>query len=71
MLSSTNVTVEERKVYTTVIGKFDAFFKVCKKVISRFNRRNQLAGESAEQYIVELYRLTKNCNYGALEAEMI
>lgn len=28
VLSSTNITNEERNVFNTVIGKFDAFFKV-------------------------------------------
>ena len=67
MLSSTRVTAEERKGFDAVIKKFDAFFKVCKNVIferARFNRRNQLQGESAEQYIVQLYELTEKCDYG-------
>ena len=29
-----------------------------------FNRRNQLKGESAEQYITNLYRLAEICEYG-------
>ena len=33
VLTSTNVTADERKVYDTVIGKFDTFFKVRRKVI--------------------------------------
>jgi len=28
VLSSTNITNEERNAFNTVIGKFDAFFKV-------------------------------------------
>ena len=57
-----------------MISKFDAFFKVRKKVIfkrARFNRRNQLEGELAEQYIMEPYQLTDNCDYGAMKDEMI
>ena len=38
---------------------------------ARFNRRNQLLGETTEQYIMALYTLAANCNYGTLEAEMI
>ena len=74
VLNSTNATQEESKEYDTVIGKFDAFFKVRKNVIferARFNRRNQLEGELAEQYIMELYRLADNCDYGAMRDEMI
>ena len=69
VLSSTNITEEQRKVYDTVIGKFDSFFKVTSNVIferARFNRRVQLEGESAEQFIVELYNLVEFCNYGDL-----
>lgn len=74
VLTSTNVTEEERKVYDTVVEKFDAFFRVRRNVIferARFNRRSQLAGESAEQFIMELYTLAKNCNYGEMMDEMI
>ena len=38
---------------------------------ARFNRRVQLEGESAEQFIVELYNLKEFCNYGELTSEMI
>ena len=52
VLASTHATEEERKSYDSVLGKFDSFFKVRKNVIyerARFNRRNQLNSESAEQ----------------------
>lgn len=74
VLMSTNATEEEQKDYDLVIGKFDSFFKVRRNVIferARFNRRNQQPGESSEQYIMALYSLAANCNYGELEAEMI
>ena len=74
VLSSTNISEEQRKVYDSVIGKFDSFFKVTRNVIferARFNRRVQLEGESAEQFIVELYNLVEFCNYGDLASEMI
>ena len=74
VLASTNITEEQRKVYDTVIGKFDSFFKVTRNVIferARFNRRVQLEGESSEQFIVELYNLVEFCNYGELASEMI
>ena len=38
---------------------------------ARFNRRNQLEGESSEQYISELYCLVDNCNYGNLKDELL
>ena len=45
--------------------------KVRKKIIFErawFNKRND--GERAEQFIVDLYKLVEDCDYGALEAEM-
>ena len=74
VLESTNATVDDKKNYGKVIEKLDSYFEVCKNVIyerARFNRRSQLPGESAEQYIMQLYRLAETCNYGDLEAEMI
>ena len=74
VLTSTNATADDRKNYDAVMGKFDAFFQVRRNVIferARFNRRNQLPGETSEQYIMALYTLAANCNYGALETEMI
>ena len=39
---------------------------------ARFNRRYQREGETVDTYIMhELYKLTENCDYGALQAEMI
>ena len=74
VLSSTNATDEDRQNHSAIIAKFDAFFRVRKNVIferARFNRRKQLEGETAEQYIMELYRLAENCDYGEMTSEMI
>jgi hypothetical protein len=74
VLASTNITAEGKKKYATVLEKFDAFFQVRKNVIferARFNHRNQLEGESIEQYITALYRLVDSCEYGALKEEML
>ena len=71
MLSSTNPTDADRKEYDKILEKFDAFFKVRKNTIferARFNKRNQLEGESAESYITALYELAENCDYGAPDA---
>ena len=38
---------------------------------ARFNCRNQLKGESAEQYITDLYRLAETFEYGDLTPQMI
>ena len=74
VLSSTNPTEDDRKDYARVVGKFDEYFKVRKNVIyerARFNKRNQQSGESAKQYIMALYKLAENCDYGDLKEEMI
>ena len=74
VLTSTKVTEDEQKDYMSVLGKFDSFFQVCRNVIferAQFKHQCQLPGESAEQYLVELYNLAEHCNYGDLKSEMI
>lgn len=74
VLDSTSPTTEEKTSYAEVLKKFDGYFKVRKNVIyeqAKFNRRNQLPGESAEEYIMQLYQLAETCDYGDLTPEMI
>ena len=74
VLTSTNPTEEERKDYATIMAKLDGYFQVRKNTIyerARFNRRNRLEGESAEQYITALYGLIGNCEYGPLKEELL
>ena len=74
VLTSTNPSDEDRKGYDAVIMKFDGFFKVRKNIIferARFNRRNQLEGEAAETYIMELYTLAESCEFKDTKEEMI
>ena len=74
VLASTNATDADRRDFDCIIAKFDAYFQVRKNVIyerARFNRRNQQSGETAEQYIMALYALAKNCDYGGMTDEMI
>ena len=74
VLSSTNISEEEKTNYSKVLEKLNGFFKIRKNVIlerAKFNRHNQLPGESAEQYITTLYHLVENCHYGELAQEMI
>lgn len=57
-----------------VLKKFNHFFKIRKNIIyecARFNHRNQLQGETAEQYIMALYALADNCEYGTMKEELI
>ena len=65
---------EERKSYKKVVEKLDEYFHVRHNVIferARFDRRDQLEGESGDQYITELYYLAERCSYGQLTSEMI
>ena len=74
ILTATHATEGDRKDYESVRNTFDTFFNVRRNVIferARFNRRSQQPGESSEQYILALYSLAANCNYGELEGEMI
>ena len=74
VLTSTDISADERKTFGSVIAKFDSFFKVRKNIIferARFNRRSQEDGESAEEFITSLYQLVENCEYGALQDQMI
>ncbi len=49
VLTSTDITDEERKVYDTVVAKLNSFFRIRKNIIlerASFNRRNQQEGEA-------------------------
>ena len=72
VLASTHISTEDQKKYDAVVGKFDAYFKVRRNIIferAKFNRWSQREGESAEQYITELYELIEFCEYGGLKEE--
>ena len=74
VLSSTNISQEDRKKYAEVMAKFDGFFQIRKNVIyerARFNRRVQQPDELVEQFITNLYHLAEHCEYGELRNEMI
>ena len=74
VVATTHISEEDRKKYGKVIEKLDDHFKVQRNVIferARFNKRSQLEGESAEEYITTLYSLIETCNYGELKDEML
>ena len=74
ILSTTNISTENRKKYQKVLEKFDEFFAVRRNVIferARFNKRTQQQGESAEDYITVLHQLAESCEYGDIKEEMI
>jgi len=74
VLTSTNITSENRKKFADVLQKFDEFFKVRKNVIferARFNQRSQGETETAEQFITSLYNLSADCEFGELKEQLI
>ena len=74
ILTSTNISDDQRKQYEAVLSKFDSSFGVRKNVIiehAKFNRRSQLPDEPAEQFIASLYNLAADCNFGDLKNELI
>ena len=74
VLTSTNITPENRKKFADAIQKFDEFFKVRKNVIferARFNQRSQGESETAEQFITSLYSLAEDCEFGVLKEQLI
>ena len=74
ILTTTRISDDNRKKYTRVVEKFGEFFRVRHNVIferARFNKRNQLPGESAENYITVLHQLTESCEYDNIKDEMI
>ena len=71
---SFTLSEEERKSYSVVKEKFDRHFIQRHNVIferTRFNRRKQEEGESAETFITALFSLAEHCGYGNLHDEMI
>jgi hypothetical protein len=60
--------------YDEVVCHFNNYFNKAVNIVyerARFNKRNQLEGESFELYFTALHRLVKNCNFGALKDEML
>ena len=69
VLSSTNISEDDRKKYDSVIAKFEEHFKVRRNVIferARFNRRCQKESETADQCSVS-YSFIYCCNHYSLE----
>ena len=69
VLLSTGITEEQRQQYNAVMENLDNHFKVRRNIIFEracFNKRSQLEGETAEQFIMELQSLVEHCEYGDL-----
>ena len=74
IFSTLPLTAEERKVYNTVISKFESHFIIKRNVIferAKFNQRIQQENEPVDTFITDLHTLAQHCSYGALHDEMI
>ena len=74
LLDSMNVDDVEKQDYAVVLVQFDDFFNARRNVIferARFDCCSQQEGEMADEFIMELYKLIEDCNYGGLQDEMI
>ena len=67
VLSSTGISEDDRKKYSEVMSKLDDYFKVRKNVILR----NQLPGETVEEYVTVLFNLVDSCHYADFKEEML
>ena len=57
-----------------LFSKFDEYCEPRKNIIMeryKFNTRMQRSDETPDQYVIELKLLAKNCEFGALESELI
>lgn len=71
ILTSFKLSEEEGKKYSTVLAKFDGYFIKRKNERAKFNQRKQEEGETVDQFILDLHRLSEHCAFGGLSDEMI
>ena len=65
---------ETKATYSEVRTALNGYFDVRRNLIVQralFNKRHQLAGESVDTFIQELYRLAEDCEYGSLKDGLI
>lgn len=66
---------EDRTEYETILWKFDTYFFPPRINVVReryiFNMRDQNRGETGEQFIDALHKLSKTCEFGAMKDELI
>ncbi|XP_052799445.1 uncharacterized protein LOC128231064 [Mya arenaria] len=74
IMSSFNLSNENSKKFDTVVEKLNQHFIPKKNVIferAKFNQRSQMAGESVDSFITELYHLAENCEFRDLHDSLI
>ena len=65
---------ETKATYDEVCTTLNGYFDVCRNLIVQralFNKRHQLASESVDTFIQDLYRLAEDCEYGTLKDSLI
>lgn len=68
------LSAEEAKKFTVVVEQFDKYFIPRRNVIferARFNTRVQQEGEPAEDFVTALHALSKHCDYGELQEQLV
>ncbi|KAI5643821.1 hypothetical protein NE865_04217 [Phthorimaea operculella] len=74
IISSLKLTKDEMNSYDTVKAKFESYYITKKtKMYARaqFNQRIQKEDETADDFITDLHKLGKKCEYGSLEDELV
>ena len=74
ILSSMDLSEDNKKKYEPVKTKFDEHFARGRNVIykrAKFNSRRQQDGETVDQFVTALHTLAENHSYGSLQEEMI
>ena len=65
---------ETKAMYDEVRTALNGYFDVHHNLIVQralFNKQHQLAGESVDTFIQDLYRLAEDCKYGTLKDSLI
>ena len=65
---------ETKATYNEVRTALNGYFDIRRNLIVQralFNKRHQLAGESVDTFIQDLYRLAEDCDYGSLKDSLI
>lgn len=74
ILSTLPLTDQQKAAYAEVTKAFGEHFVGKHNMIyerAKFNSRQQLQGESAENFITDVHKLAEHCKFGALKDEMI
>ena len=69
-----NLSEDERKVYKTVVDKFDTYFepkKLTASYINKFQNCRQGANQTVNEYITELKEFASLCEFGNKEEDFL